>query len=123
MKGAFSLDNLPLLRPMTSLNPEKIPKENGEKFLDFGKNAISTLYDFNGTQGDDIFKGRRVTSLPILACTADSVAAEYNEYKAYVARQRIKQCKILKKEERNLEARLLQANPNRCKKKERCESD
>ena len=118
MKGAFPLDNLPLLRPMTSLNPEKIPKENGEKFLDFGKNAISTLYDFNGTQGDDIFKGRRVTSLPILACTADSVAAEYNEYKAYVARQRIKQCKILKKEERNLEARLLQANPNRCKKKE-----
>ena len=82
---------------MTSLNPEKIPKENGEKSLDFGKNAISTLYDFNSTQGDDIFKGRRVTSLPILACTADSVEAEYNEYKAYVARQRIKQYKILKK--------------------------
>ena len=107
MKGAFSLDNLPVLRAMASLNPEKIPKENGEKSLDFGKNAISTLYDFNSTQGDDIFKGRRVTSLPILACTADSVEAEYNEYKAYVARQRIKQYKILKKEERNLEARLL----------------
>ena len=86
MKGAFSLDNLPVLRAMTCLNPDKIPKENDEKFLNYGKNDISTLYDFYGKQRDDVFEGRRVTILPILACTADSLAAEYNGYKAYVAR-------------------------------------
>ena len=108
---------------MTSLNPEKIPKENGEKSLDFGKNAISTLYDFNSTQGDAIFKGRRVTSLPILACTADSVAAEYNEYKAYVARQRIKQYKILKKRKEISKLGYYKPIQTDAKKKERCESD
>ena len=107
MKGAFSLDNLPVLRAMMCLNPDKMPKENDEKFLDYDKNDISTLYDIYGKQRDDVFEGRRVTSLPILACTADSLAAEYNGYKAYVARQRIKQYKILKKEHRNPEARLL----------------
>ena len=91
MKDAFSLDNLPVLRAMTCLNPDKIPKENDEKFLDYGKNDISTLYDFYSWQRDDVFEGRRVTSLAILACTADSLAEEYNGYKAYVARQRIKQ--------------------------------
>ena len=96
MKGAFSLDNLPVLKAMTCLNPDKIPKEN-EKFLDYGKNDISTLYDFHGKQRDDVFESRRVTSLPILTCTADSLAAEYNGYIAYVARQRIKQYEILKK--------------------------
>ena len=96
MKGAFSLDNLPVLKAMTCLNPDKIPKEN-EKFLDYGKNDISKLYDFHGKQRDDVFEGRRVTSLPILTCTADSLAAEYNGYIAYVARQRIKQYEILKK--------------------------
>ena len=48
MKGAFSLDNLPVLRAMTCLNSDKIPKENDEKFLDYGKNDISTLYDCYG---------------------------------------------------------------------------
>ena len=43
MKGALSLDNLPVLRAMTCLNPDKIPKENNKKFLDYGKNDISTL--------------------------------------------------------------------------------
>ena len=107
MKGTFSLDNLPVLRAIACLNPDKIPKENDEKFLHYGKNDISTLYDFHGKQRDDVFGGRRVTSLPVLACTADSLAAQYNGYKAYVARQRIKQYKILKKEHRNPEARLL----------------
>ena len=36
MKGAFLLDNPPVLRAMTCLNPDKIPKENDE-FLDYGK--------------------------------------------------------------------------------------
>ena len=45
-KGAFSPDNLPVLRAMTCLNPDKIPKENDEKFLDYGKNDISMLYNF-----------------------------------------------------------------------------
>ena len=36
MKRTFSLDNLPVLRAMTCLNPDKIPKENDE-FLDYGK--------------------------------------------------------------------------------------
>ena len=40
------LDNLPVLRAMTYLNPDKIPKENDEKFLDYGKNDISMLYNF-----------------------------------------------------------------------------
>ena len=71
---------------MTCLNPRKIPRENDERFLDYGKNDVSTLYDFYGKQRDGVFEGRRVTSLPILACTADSLAAEYNGYKAYVAR-------------------------------------
>ena len=106
------------------MNPDKIPKENDKKFLDFSKNDISTFYDFYGKQRDDVFEGRRVTSLPILACTADSLVAEYNGCKASVVRQRIKQCKILKKEERNLKARLSQASANRHKKKEeRSESD
>ena len=118
MKRTFSLDNLPVLRAMTCLNPDKIPKENDEKFLNYGKNDISTLYDFYGKQRDDVFEGRRVTILPILACTADSLAAEYNGYKAYVLRQRIKQYEILKKEERDLEAWLLQASANRYKKRE-----
>ena len=48
MKVAFSLDNLPVLKAMTCLNPDKIPKENDEKFLDYGKNYISVLYDFYG---------------------------------------------------------------------------
>ena len=39
-------------------------------------------------QRDDIFEGRPVNSLPVLACTT---------YKAYVARHRIKQYKILKR--------------------------
>ena len=43
MKGMFSLDNLPVLRAMTCLNPDEIPKENDEKFLDYGKNDISML--------------------------------------------------------------------------------
>ena len=118
MKGTFSLDNLPVLRAMTCLNPDKIPKENDEKFLDYGKNDISMLYDFYGKQSGDVFEGRRVTSFPILACTADLFVVEYNGYKACVARQRIKQYKILQKEERNLEARLLQASVNRYKKRE-----
>ena len=75
-------------------------------------------YDFYGKQRHDVFEGRQVTSLPILACTADSLAAEHNEYKAYVGRQRIKQYEILKKEERNLKARLLQASANRYKTRE-----
>ena len=118
MEGTFSLDNLPVLRAMTCLNPDKIPKENDEKFLDYGKNDISMLYYFYGKQNDDVFEGRRVTCLPILTCTADLFVVEYNGYKGYVARQRIKQYKILQKEERNLKARLLQANGNRYKKKE-----
>ena len=47
MKGAFSLNNLPILRAMPFSNLDKIPKENN-KFLDYGKNDISTLYDFYG---------------------------------------------------------------------------
>ena len=60
MKGAFSLDNLPVLRAMTCLNSDKILKENDEKFLDYGKNDISMLYDFYGKQRDDIFEGREL---------------------------------------------------------------
>ena len=90
MKGTFSLYNLPVLRVMTCLNTDKIPKENDEKFLDYGKNDISTLYDFYGKQRDDVFEGRQVTILPILACRPDSLAAAYNGYKAYVVGQRIK---------------------------------
>ena len=45
-KRAFSPDNLPVLRAMTYLNPDKIPKENDEKFLDYGKYDISMLYNF-----------------------------------------------------------------------------
>ena len=71
-----------------------------------------------GKQRDDVFEGRKVTSLSILACAVDSLAAEYNGYKASVVRQRIKQYEISKKEERNLEARLLQASANRYKKRE-----
>ena len=85
--------------------------------MDYGKNDIATLHDFYGKQRDDIFEGRQFISLLLLACTA-----EYNGYKAYVARQRIKQNKTLNKEEINLEARLLQASANRCKK-ERYESN
>ena len=118
MKVAFLLDNLPVLKAMTCLNPDKIPKENDEKFLDYGKNYFSALHDFYGKHRDDVFEGRKVTSLSILACTADSLAAEYNGYKASVARQTIKQYEISKKEERNLEARLLQASGNRYKKRE-----
>ena len=113
MKGIFSLDNPPVLRAMTCLNPDKIPKENDKKFFDYGKNNNSMLHDFYGNQRDDIFEGRRLTSFPILACTTDLLAAEYNGYKTYVARQTIKQYQIYKKEERNLEARLLQASANR----------
>ena len=109
-KGTFPLGNLPVLRAITCLNPNKIPKENG-------KNDISTLYDFYDKQRDDVFDGRRVTSLPILACKVDSLPAEYNGYKAYAARQRIKQYKVFKNVERNLKARLLQASANRYKKK------
>ena len=76
MKGAFSLDNIPVSRAMTCLNPDKISKENDEKFLDYGKNDILMLYDFYGKQRNDIFEGRRVTSLPILACAADSLVAQ-----------------------------------------------
>ena len=118
MRVAFLLDNLPVLKAMTCLNPDKIPKENDEKFLDYGKNYFSALHDFYGKHRDDVFEGRKVTSLSILACTADSLTAEYNGYKAPVARQRIKQYEISKKEERNLEARLLQASANRYKKRE-----
>ena len=52
--------------------------------MDYGKNDISMLHDFYGKQRDDIFEERQVTSLPILACTADMLAAEYNGYEAYV---------------------------------------
>ena len=85
MKGAFSLNSLPVLRAMMCLNPDKIPKEN-DKFWDYGKNNILKLYDFYGKQRN----GRQVTSLFIIACTADSLTAEYSGYKTYVAKQRIK---------------------------------
>ena len=52
MKGAFSLENLPVLRVMTCLNPDKIPTENDETFLDYGNSDISTLHDFYGKQRD-----------------------------------------------------------------------
>ena len=55
MKGAFLL-NLPVLRAMTYLNPDKIPKENDEKFLDYGKNDISTLHGFYGMQRDPFLR-------------------------------------------------------------------
>ena len=55
MKGAFSLDNAPLLRAMLCSNPDKIPKENDKKFLDYGKNDISPLYHFSSKQRDDVF--------------------------------------------------------------------
>ena len=41
---------------MTYLNPDKIPKENDEKFLDYGKNDISTLHGFYGTQRDPFLR-------------------------------------------------------------------
>ena len=53
MKGAFSLNNLAVLRVMTCLNPDKIPKENDKKFLDYGKNDVSTLYDLYGKLRDE----------------------------------------------------------------------
>lgn len=72
------------------LNPDKIPNEIDEKFLDYGKNDISMLYDFYGKERNGVFKGRQVASLMILACTVDSMVAEYNGFEAYVARQRIR---------------------------------
>ena len=99
------------------MNPDKIPKENDKKFLDFSKNDISTFYDFYGKQRDDVFEGRRVTSLSILACRADSLAAEYNGYKAYVAGQR-KTIQNLKNEERNHETRLFKPVQTDTKKRD-----
>ena len=113
MKSTFSLNNL----AMTCLNPDKILKENDEKFLDYGKNDISALYGFYGKQRDDVFEGRRVTSLSILACRADSLAAEYNGYKAYVAGQR-KTIQNLKNEERNHETRLFKPVQTDTKKRD-----
>ena len=43
---------------------------------------------FMASRGMTFFDGKQVTSLPILAFTADSLAAEYNGYRAYVARQK-----------------------------------
>ena len=49
MRCVFSLENLSVLRAMNYFNPDKIPKENEEHSLDYGKN-ISTLYNFHGKQ-------------------------------------------------------------------------
>ena len=57
MKGAFSLKNLPVLRATPSLNLDKIPKEN-VKFLDYGENDNSTLFDFYDKKRDDVSEGR-----------------------------------------------------------------
>ena len=46
---------------------------------------------FMASRGMREDEGRQITSLPILAYTADLLVAEYNGYKAYVARQKIKQ--------------------------------
>lgn len=62
---------------MMCIYPDKIPKKDDENFLDYCKN-ISMLYGFNAKQSVDIFKGRCVTILPILACIADLLATEYN---------------------------------------------
>ena len=48
----FSLENIPVLRSMTYLNPDTIPKENEENSLNYGEN-ISTLCNFHGKQGED----------------------------------------------------------------------
>ena len=56
MKGAFSL-NLPVLRATPSLNLDKIPKEN-DKFLDYGENDNSTLFDFYDKKRDDVSEGK-----------------------------------------------------------------
>ena len=72
------------------LNPDKIPNEIDEKFLDYSKNDISLLDAFYGKERNGVFKGRQVASLMILACTVDSMVAEYNGFEAYVARQRIR---------------------------------
>ena len=52
MRHMFSLENIPVLRSMTYLNPDTIPKENEENSLNYGEN-ISTLCDFHGKQGED----------------------------------------------------------------------
>ena len=78
MKGKFSLNNLLVFRVMPCLNPDKKPKKKMKRgFLAYDKN-ISTLYDFYGKQRDEVFEGRQVTSLPILACAADLLPTEYN---------------------------------------------
>ena len=66
--------------------PDKIPKENEENYgiMDYGKNILM-LQNFHGKQGS-VFEGRRVTSLPVLECTADLLTTQYNGCKAYVAR-------------------------------------
>ena len=55
--------------------------------------------------------------MSILACRADSLAAEYNGYKAYVARQR-KTIQNLKNEERNHETRLFKPVQTDAKKRD-----
>ena len=67
MRHMFSLENIPVLRSMTYLNPDIIPKENEENSLNYGEN-ISTLCNFHGKQGED---------------DLNFLAAEYNRYKAY----------------------------------------
>ena len=52
MRHMFSLENIPVLRSMTYLNPDTIPKENEENSLNYGEN-ISTLCNFHGKQGED----------------------------------------------------------------------
>ena len=52
MRHMFSLENIPVLRSMTYLNPDTIPKENEENSLNYGEN-ISTLCNFHGKQSED----------------------------------------------------------------------
>ena len=60
MRHMFSLENIPVLRSMTYLNPDTIPKENEENSLNYGENF--NIMQFSWQAGWGWFKifGSRV---------------------------------------------------------------
>ena len=51
MKGTFSFDNLSVLRAMTCLNPDKIPKENDKKFWIMERMILQHYMIFMASRG------------------------------------------------------------------------
>ena len=80
----------------------------------YGKNDISTAFDFYDKPADDN-EGHKSYSPPLLNCTLDSLKLEHGGYKIYVATHKNKVKGELELQLKSLNAKLICANTQKYK--------